>query len=86
MQSLFATFIPVYSDNRLIIYYKVQKRSVPTFNNPTCSNFQPGGASGTTTIEAKSISAAVVDSGSSNTSFAATYYNASTILTMEAEL
>ena len=86
LRNLLVFLVPIFNTNLLTIYYKVQKRANPMINNPSCSNFQPGGSSGTTSAVLISKNSAVLDCGSNDTSFQVKFYNAVLSLTIDAEL
>ena len=85
LQNLLTHLVSGYS-NQLTIYYKVEKRATPILNNPVCSNFQPGGSSGTTSAILISKNSATLNSGSNDTSFQVKFYNSVLTLTIESEL
>ena len=68
------------------VYWKVEKRAIPTCNGPSVGNYQPGGGSGTVSISGATIHGGVLNTGSTNSTYPDQWINSGAILTVDAEL
>ena len=68
------------------VFWKVEKRAIPTSNTPGIGNYQPGGGSGTVTLSGPTINGAVLNSGNTNSTYPDGWINSGSILEIDAEL
>jgi len=68
------------------VFWKVEKRTTPTTNTPSVSNYQPGGGTGTVTIGGATINGGTLNSGNTNQTYPDGWINSGSILTVDAEL
>ena len=68
------------------VFWKVEKRAIPTSNTPGIGNYQPGGGSGTVTLSGPTINGAVLNSGNTNSTYPDGWINTGAILEIDAEL
>ena len=68
------------------VFWKVEKRAIPTSNTPGVGNYQPGGGSGTVTLSGPTIHGAVLNSGNTNNTYPDGWINSGSILRVDAEL
>jgi hypothetical protein len=68
------------------VFWKVEKRTTPTTNTPSVSNYQPGGGTGTVTIGGATINGGTLNSGNTNSTYPDGWINSGSILTVDAEL
>ena len=68
------------------VFWKVEKRAIPTSNTPGVGNYQPGGVTGTVTLSGPTIHGAVLNSGNTNSTYPDGWINSGSILEIDAEL
>ena len=68
------------------VFWKVEKRAIPTTNTPSVGNYQPGGGTGTVTISGPTIHGGVLNSGNTNQTYPDGWINGGSILKIDAEL
>ena len=68
------------------VFWKVEKRAIPTSNTPGVGNYQPGGGTGTVTLSGPTIHGAVLNSGNTNSTYPDGWINTGAILEIDAEL
>jgi hypothetical protein len=68
------------------VFWKVEKRAIPTTNTPGVGNYQPGGGTGTVTLSGPTIHGAVLNSGNTNSTYPDGWINSGSILHVDAEL
>ena len=68
------------------VFWKVEKRAIPTSNTPGVGNYQPGGGTGTVTLSGPTIHGAVLNSGNTNSTYPDGWINSGSILKVDAEL
>ena len=68
------------------VFWKVEKRAIPTSNTPGIGNYQPGGGSGTVTLSGPTINGAVLNSGNTNSTYPDGWINTGAVLEIDAEL
>ncbi len=68
------------------VFWKVEKRAIPTCNGPSVGNYQPGGGSGTVSISGPTIHGGVLNSGNTNSTYPDGWINSGAILEVDAEL
>ena len=68
------------------VFWKVEKRAIPTSNTPGIGNYQPGGGTGTVSISGPTINGGVLNSGNTNSTYPDGWINTGAILEIDAEL
>tara|TARA_B100000579_G_scaffold388663_1_gene361950 strand:+ start:260 stop:1279 length:1020 start_codon:yes stop_codon:yes gene_type:complete len=68
------------------VFWKVEKRAIPSCNGPSVGNYQPGGGSGTVSISGPTIHGGILNSGNTNSTYPDGWINGGSILTVDAEL
>ena len=68
------------------VFWKVEKRAIPTSNTPGVGNYQPGGGTGTVTISGPTVNGGVLNSGNTNQTYPDGWINGGSILEIDAEL
>lgn len=68
------------------VFWKVEKRVIPSCNGPSVGNYQPGGGNGTVSISGPTIHGGVLNSGNTNNTYPDGWINSGSILTVDADL